>query len=104
MNCWHRSDPSHECFTLFKINLGHAIASLLVEILTHKCRVKKRATNLTLDLSSAFSFQDGIISVQQKLSEMVDLVTFPVINPALKFCHGGNAVFFVEGIISTMKD
>lgn len=62
------------------------------------------STNLAFNFLSPFTFQNSETPVKQEFSEVVYLVTLPILDSALKFTDGCETMFFIEGIICSMEN
>ena len=61
-------------------------------------------THFSFDLFGALAFDDGVIAVEQELPEMINLVTFPVIDAGLQIVHGPNSFFSVYRFVCTFQN
>jgi xylose isomerase len=57
---------------------------------------------LAFHFLDTLAFQNGVATEHQELAEVVDLVSFPVLDTGLKFVNGGKAIFSANGFFGAV--
>ena len=61
-------------------------------------------TNLAFNFFRPFTFEDGVVAVEQKLAKMVNFMTLPVFDTLLEIVDSVDSLLLMNSFVRTCKD